>query len=97
MKLRKYFLIGSWLLFAGCASEKVILSNDDVKFSKADPPSNCQEAGNVSGRTTYASGTTEEAIADMKHDAARKGANFVKFGELSATGTVVTGIAFKCP
>ena len=85
------------LLVAGCASKTVIPTIQDVRFSKVDPPTKCEEVGLVQGTTNFANGTTEEAIDDMKKDAAHKGANYVKFGQLSGTGTVVTGVAFKCP
>ena len=42
-------------------------------------------------------GTAEDALNDMKKEAANKGANYLQIKEYSSYGTAVTGIAFKCP
>jgi hypothetical protein len=42
-------------------------------------------------------GTFEQALEDLKSDAALKGANVVKLESTSGTGTAVRGQAYLCP
>jgi len=39
----------------------------------------------------------EDALADLKKEAANKGANFLVVRQYSAMGTAVTGEAYLCP
>lgn len=73
------------------------MNTGDVKVSRDEVPSRCHEIGRVSGQSTSVHGSTEEALEDLKKDAARKGANFVKMGQVSDLGTAVTGVAYDCP
>lgn len=92
--IKYLFAVSVLLMFAAC-SHKPILDEDDVKIVREEP-SDCENVGTVTGRTMYANGSREEAIKDMKREAAEKGANYVKFGQQSGTGTVVTGTGYKC-
>ena len=80
-----------------CASRPVIMKSADVKVSRDEPSSKCQDIGRVTGSTLSAHASSEDALEDMKTEASRKGANFVKVGEFSDTGTAVVGTAYICP
>ena len=41
-------------------------------------------------------GTQEQALGDLKREAANKGANYVMVKQYSDLGTSVTGIAYEC-
>jgi hypothetical protein len=85
------------LFFAGCSSQPIVPEAKNVKISREDPSKKCAEIGKVQGSVQTASGTVEQAIEDMKLDAARKGANFVRMEATSAYGTSASGTAFQCP
>ena len=81
----------------GCSSHPVVPDKDAIKISRDDADKDCQELGPVQGSTSTHKGTVEQAIEDMKMDAARKGANYVRVQATSAIGTSVSGTAYKCP
>jgi hypothetical protein len=85
------------LLIAGCRSTPVVPSADNIKISRDDAKKSCQEIGKVQGSTGSSKGTVEQAIDDMKLDAARKGANYVRMEATSALGSSVMGTAYYCP
>jgi hypothetical protein len=94
----KYLLI-SLLITGGwaCSSKSLTPNVDEVKMSRNNPSSECEEIGRVTGRTMTAKGTSEEAMNDMRDEASKKGANFVRIEQYSGTGTSVTGVAYRCP
>lgn len=83
--------------FAGCASKPIIPEAKNVKVAREIPRAECKEIGPVQGSVSTIKGTIEQAIEDMRLDAARKGANFVHMEATSAIGTSVSGTAFDCP
>lgn len=85
------------LTLSACASRSVMPDAHEVKVSREQPSKDCRRIGEISGRTMYADGTSEQALDDLKQTAANKGANYVMVKEYSAYGTAVTGIAFECP
>ena len=82
---------------SACASQSLTPNVSDVKATHDAPSSDCVEVSKVTGTTMTAKGSPDEALADMKKDAANRGANYVKIDEYSAYGTAVTGVAYKCP
>ena len=82
---------------AGCGSHPIKPEGENVKISRSDASSDCKEIGSVEGRNQSAKGTFETALEDLKLDAARQGANFVKIEQTSGTGTAVRGTAYFCP
>lgn len=92
-------LIAAALTFfnAGCGSPPIKPEGSNVKISREDADSDCREIGDVEGRNMSAKGTFETALEDLKTDAARKGANFVRIAQTSGTGTAVRGTAYFCP
>ena len=83
------------LVFAACSSQPVMMGAKDVKISREFPDSSCVEIGKVLGSVTTSKGTTEQAIEDMKLDAARKGANYVRRESTGAMGTSAAGTAYQ--
>ena len=80
-----------------CSHESLTPQSSDVKASKENPSGDCREISKVTGSTMTAHGTAEQALEDMKKDAANRGANYVRIDQYSAYGTGVTGTAFRCP
>lgn len=85
-------------IFVGCASQPppVKPAASNVTATRDEPAKNCKEISNVEGRVKNVNGTFEEALEDLKLDAARKGANFVKIEQTGAIGKSVRGVAYLC-
>lgn len=87
----------SLLIFAtGCSSMPLKPEAQNVEVSRERADEDCQEIGKVEGRVSSVKGTFEQALDDLKLDAARKGANFVSLGPSGAFGQSVSGIAYIC-
>ena len=82
---------------AGCSSKPIIPEAKNVKVARENPSGRCRELGPVQGSVSTVHGTIEQAIEDMRLDAARKGANYVRMESTSAIGTSASGTAFDCP
>ena len=87
----------SLLVFSSCSHQAIIPEAKNVKIQREAPAKNCRSLGHVEGNVIHATGKIEDAIEDMRLDAARKGANYVQMGETSALGKNVAGVAFQCP
>jgi hypothetical protein len=85
------------LLLGACASRSVLPEPKEVRVSRDEPGEDCKDLGVISGMTSSAKGTPEQAMEDLKKEAAIKGANYVRIKQFSAYGTGVTGIAYDCP
>ena len=69
-----------------------------VRVMKSDPPSNCREIGGVTGSAGGLQGdpkVIQNAKNDMRNNAAKMGANYVRFETASINS--VTGTAYRCP
>ncbi|MCM2281310.1 MAG: DUF4156 domain-containing protein [Bdellovibrionaceae bacterium] len=96
MKIAHGILVTAAIALAGCSSHPVVPDKEAVKVSRDDADKDCRELGPVQGSVTTTKGTVEQAIDDMKLDAARKGANYVRMQATSAMGTSVSGTAYIC-
>lgn len=94
---RWVFLIPVVLFLSACASRSVLPDTKEVKVSREKPDKDCKEIGQITGTTMTAKGNQEEALADLKKEAANKGANYVVVKQYSSYGTSVTGTAYECP
>lgn len=94
--MRSIFLL-LVIALVGCSSRSIKPNPDEVKMSREAPASNCRHIGPISGTTMTATATQDDALADLKKDAANKGANYVVIKEFSSYGTTVTGEAYECP
>ncbi len=85
------------LNLAGCSSRPVTPDLNSVKVSRESAAQSCTELGKITGTTPTMKGTAQDALADLKKEAARKGANYVVVKQYSDNETSVTGIAYECP
>lgn len=83
-------------LAGACSHQAVIPEAKNVKIARENPSGDCVDLGRVTGQVKTMSGTIEQAIDDMKLDAARKGANYVRMESTGAMGTSASGTAFMC-
>ncbi|MGE4130574.1 MAG: DUF4156 domain-containing protein [Bdellovibrionales bacterium] len=90
-------LVATALMGAGCASRSVLPDTKEVKVSREAPSEKCKEIGTMTGKTNSTKGTQEDALNDLKTEAANRGANYVVVKQYSSYGTSVTGIAYECP
>ena len=90
-------LTAALLLLANCSHQAIVPNAKNVEVSREAASSRCVELGRVAGSVSTVQGTIEQAIEDMKLDAARKGANFVKMESTGAMGTSASGVAYQCP
>jgi hypothetical protein len=98
--MRQFLYYFSFLVLvaaiSACSSQPVVPEAKNVKVSREDAGRHCEEIGPVQGVVKTHSGTIEEAIEDMKLDAARKGANYVRMETAGAMGTSARGTAYQC-
>jgi hypothetical protein len=95
--MKRYLLVLACLTLAACASHSVLPDAKAVKVSRDEPSNKCREIGKLTGTTGSAKGTREDALEDLKREAANKGANYVAVKQYSDYGTAVTGVAYECP
>ena len=93
--LQKITIFISSLFLISCAS-KALLDVDDIKVTRDAPAAHCKPVGKVVGRVITFKQTREDAMKDLKQNAANKGANFVQIAQVSDHGTSITGHAFIC-
>lgn len=98
----KYFLLialataFAWMTVS-CSSAPIKPAAENVEVKREAPNlEDCREVGPVQGTVKTKSGTFEQALEDMKLDAARKGANFVHMEQTSAYGSSTRGTAYFC-
>lgn len=82
---------------SACSSKPIIPKGEDIKVSRETPNTSCKDLGTLTGKTLYATGTKEDALKDLREQAANKGADYIQIKSFSDTGTAVTGILFECP
>lgn len=91
-------VLSLWFIFSlsGCGSQPIRPEAENIEVTREPVGENCHSIGPVEGRTISAKGTFDEALENLKLDAARKGANTVKIEATSAIGTAVRGEGFIC-
>lgn len=82
---------------AACSTMSNLPEEDNVKVTREDAPKDCEFLGKIEGRSMSKIPKQEEALNDLKIEAANKGANYLVVKQYSATGNAVTGLAYKCP
>ncbi len=97
MMIRILLALSLAIAFTACASRSVLPDVKEVKVSRDNPDKDCKEMGPITGTTMTAKGTQEDALNDLKKEAANKGANYVVVKQYSSHGTSVTGMAYECP
>ena len=89
-------VLGFVAFFSACSSHPIKPEGKNVEVSRNDADKDCKEIGRVEGRVKNVKGTFDEAMEDLKLDAARKGANYVKMEQTGAMGQSVAGVAYFC-
>lgn len=93
----RYILISSLaLVLFSCSSSPVLPQKSDIKVSRDEPSKDCKSLGAIEGRTTNVKGTPEDALEDLKSEAIKKGANYVKIETMGAQATAIRGQAYYC-
>lgn len=95
--MRALFFVSIAVTLGACASRSVLPDVKEVKVSRDEAAKDCREIGTLTGSTASVKGTREDALADLKKEAADKGANYVVVKQYSSLGTAVTGVAYECP
>jgi hypothetical protein len=94
----KHLLVSLFVsgVLLACSSHPIKPEAGNVKVGREDADKDCKEIGPVEGRVKNVTGKFEEALEDLKLDAARKGANFVQIQQTGALGQAVRGTAYFC-
>ena len=85
-------LVIIFVLLTACQSKPY----GHVRVSSSYPEGRCDEIGQVIGNSSTFKGAKEQAIDDMKYQAAQLEGNYVKLTAVTAYGTSVRGIAYRC-
>ena len=94
---KKALLIVSLFVLGACSSAPPVKpESKNVKVSRDMADDECNEIGPVEGRSVSTKGNFDEALEDLKKDAAGKGANYVQIQQSGAMGTSVRGTAYLC-
>jgi hypothetical protein len=96
MKRYAYLFVGLVILNACSSVPPVKPEAKNVEVSRQDADKDCKELGPVEGRTTNEKEGFDQALEDLKLDAARKGANYVQIRTTGAMGSSVRGDAYLC-
>ena len=83
-------------VFSGCSSHPVLPEKSDIKVSRDNPSDKCKNLGPIEGRSTKVNAKPEDALEDLKEEAIRKGADYVRVETMGAQSATVRGTAFFC-
>ncbi len=89
----KYLILLVFLALSGCQTT----SYSHVQVASGYPPGICEEIGQVIGNATTYKDAKEQAVEDMRFQAARRNGNYIRLVAISAHGTAARGVAYKCP
>ena len=90
-------LLSIIVALSSCSSMSNLPEQANVKVSREDAANDCIALGKLEGRSRSVKGTNEDALNDLKQEAANKGANYLVVKEYSSNGTTVSGLAYNCP
>lgn len=89
-------LLLAFLFLAACSSHPVLPSTKDIKLSRDPAPERCEYLGAVTGRSPKVKPSVEEVLEDVKAEAVRMGANYVKIESMGAMSASIRGLAYFC-
>jgi len=92
----KFFVFGIFFFLVACASDPPVPDGRRVRVSHELPSGDCRQIGQVIGSSPESSGAYEQALDDLKSEAARKTANTVRIVSISPHGTSIRGMAYRC-
>lgn len=84
------------LVLSACSSHPVLPQKDDIKVSRDNPSDKCKNLGPIEGRSTKVNAKPEDALDDLKSEAVRKGADYVRIETMGAQASSIRGTAFFC-
>lgn len=84
------------LCLASCSGRPIKPDGANVKVTRQPVDIDCRDLGTVNGRVRSTRGTFEEALQDMRADAARMGATHIQVGQTGPMGTSINGRAYSC-
>lgn len=97
MKIFILLLLGLGVGPLGCRTgDPVAPSGHSVRVSHNRPHGDCRQLGPVVGTSPTSGGAYEQALMDLRQEAARKTANMVQILGVSAHGTAIRGTAYRC-
>ena len=85
------------LTLSACSHEAMTPDTSALTVSKDNPPAKCAEIGPVTGTTQGIGEGSEAALSDLKKEASKRSANYLKVGTYSGYGGSVNGTAYRCP
>lgn len=88
----KKIMLASFFILASCQSTP----GGNVRLSNDRPRGDCEEVGQVIGTSGTRKNAREKAMDDLRHEASLKTANYVRILAISAHGSSVRGIAYRC-
>ena len=88
-------LFAAWTL-VGCASDPKKPDGSSVRVSHEKPGSDCEQLEQVIGSSPTTKDAYSKALADIKKEAALITGNYVKIVAISAHGSAIRGIAYRC-
>jgi PBP1b-binding outer membrane lipoprotein LpoB len=84
------------VIFSGCSSHPVLPEKSDIKVSRDNPSDKCKNLGAIEGRSRKVNAKPEDALEDLKEEAIRKGADYVRIETMGAQSATIRGTAFFC-
>lgn len=84
------------LIFSGCSSHPVLPEKSDIKVSRDNPSDKCKSLGAIEGRSRKVHAKPEDALEDLKEEAIRRGADYVRIEAMGAQSSTIRGTAFFC-
>jgi len=84
------------LIFSACSSHPVLPEKGDIKVTRDNPSDKCKNLGPIEGRSTKVNAKPEDALDDLKSEAIRKGADYVRIETMGAQSASIRGTAFFC-
>lgn len=89
----RLFLIGSFFILSACQSRPY----SHVEVSEGYPRGRkCNDVGQVIGNAQTRDGAREQAMEDLRRNAARLDANYVRLIAVTSHGNAARGIAYRC-
>jgi len=84
------------LNLGACASDPKRPDGSNVRVSSENPPKDCDQLDQVVGTSATTGNAYNNALADIKKEAASKMGNYVKIVAVSAHGSAIRGMAYRC-
>ena len=91
-----YKVLLAALFLTACSSHPVLPEKSDIKVSRDTPSEKCKNLGAIEGRSTKMAAKPEDALDDLKSEAIKKGADYVKIETMGAQSSVIRGTAYFC-